>query len=509
MAIQFTGLASGLDTQSIVADLMEVENLKVVAQEKEQTRLEWKQDEWSEMNSQIYSFYKEDLFSFKSSGSYSAKTVTSSDSTAVTVSDSSSAPVGSHEIVVSQMAKGSYLGGDEIGTDLNGEAVSISTTASEIVSFGSLSEIKLHIKTEVGEASDTSNEVTISADDTIGEIIANIKELDTDLTVNFDENFNRFFVSSSVTGENVQIEFAGSDTATTEETSVTDNLLAGLGFSSTIGTQGESAMFSYNGTELTSDNNDVSVNGLSLTIRADSGTSTIAVTTNTDEIYDKIKSFIEAYNELTAEMNTKISADSASDYAVLTDDEKAAMTDDEIELWEDTIKDSLLRNDSVLTSIVTSMRSAFTTSSNVDTTDMEYNYLSDLGIVTGTYSEQGLLHIEGDADDDTYSLKTNKLRAAIEDDPDKVMELLTAIGDSVYDTLAAKMKSNSLSSAFTFYNDKYMDSQMDDYDDKIDDLEDQMDIIEARYYSQFTAMEQAIQASNSTGDWLTQQLASL
>jgi flagellar hook-associated protein 2 len=54
-----------------------------------------------------------------------------------------------------------------------------------------------------------------------------------------------------------------------------------------------------------------------------------------------------------------------------------------------------------------------------------------------------------------------------------------------------------------------MDTQVDDYDTKIADLEERLAAVEARYYKQFTAMEQAIQQSNSTGDWLTQQLASL
>jgi len=54
-----------------------------------------------------------------------------------------------------------------------------------------------------------------------------------------------------------------------------------------------------------------------------------------------------------------------------------------------------------------------------------------------------------------------------------------------------------------------MSKTISDYETKIADLEDKLSAIEARYYKQFTAMEQAIQQSNSTGDWLTQQLAGL
>lgn len=505
MGIQFTGLASGLDTQSIISELMEVENLKVVEVEKEQTKLEWKKDIWSEMNTDLYSFYKEELYSFKSNGTYSSKTVTSSDETTITVSDTLGAPVGSHEIVVSSMAKGSYLAGDELGTDINGEVISQATTAGELLNFGAATEIKLHVKTSVGEISDTSNEITILSTDTIASITSKINALDADMTINFDSEFNRFFASSTKTGEAIQLSLDGSNDANGAE------LLAGLGFGAdgTSGTLGETANFSYNGTELSSDTNEISVNGLSLTIRSDSGTSNIAVTTNTDEIYESVKSFLNKYNELTLSMTTMVDADSASDYDVLTDEEKSAMTDDEIETWEDTIKASLLRNDDSMTNILFDMRNTLTLSSGVDTTDMSYNYLSDIGIVTGSYTEKGLLHIEGDSDDSIYSDKDNRLREAIEDNPEELMEFLAAIGTSLYEKMSDRMRSNSLSSALTLYNDKYMDSQVDDYDDRISDLQDQLDEVEARYYTQFTAMEQAIQQSNSTGDWLASQLANM
>ena len=54
-----------------------------------------------------------------------------------------------------------------------------------------------------------------------------------------------------------------------------------------------------------------------------------------------------------------------------------------------------------------------------------------------------------------------------------------------------------------------MDSEIEDIEDDIFDLEERMVTIEERYYKQFTAMEQAIQQSNSTGEWLTQQLGGM
>ena len=58
-----------------------------------------------------------------------------------------------------------------------------------------------------------------------------------------------------------------------------------------------------------------------------------------------IKGFFTEYNTLIKEMDSLYNADSAKGYEPLTDDEKEAMTDKEIEKWEEKIKKALLRRD--------------------------------------------------------------------------------------------------------------------------------------------------------------------
>jgi flagellar hook-associated protein 2 len=509
MGIQFTGLASGLDTTSIIAELMAAENLKVEEVEKDKTKAEWKEEIWSELNSDLYSFYKEELFDFKTTGSYSTKTLTSSNESAVTFNSAATSLAGSHTLEVTQMAKGSFLTGTQLTTDLNGDKVASATSVADLIGIGDTDEITLHIKTAIGESADSSNEITITGSDSISAIMSRINKLGADISVNFDSNYNRVFMTSKETGADVQLEMTGSGDSITAGSDL-DNLLSALGFSSgnTVGSIGANAQFTYNGTALENSSNDVSVNGLSIDI-VGLGSSTLSANTNSQAIYDQVKTFITKYNEISQTMITKYNADSASDYDPLTDDEKDAMTDDEIEDWEATIKASLLRSDSTLSYLTSSMRSTLTMSTGVDTSSFTYKYLSQIGISTGNYSENGLLHIYGDEDDTTYSGKTNDLLAAIEDDPDAVIELLTALGKQLYSTLQNSMKATSLSSSLTFYNDKYMDDEIEDYEDEIDDLEDYLADIEDRYYEQFTAMQLAISESNSIGDWLTQQLANL
>ena len=57
MAMRVTGMMSGLDTESIIQELVAVRQTKVDTLKKEQTKLEWKQDAWKELNNKIKKLY--------------------------------------------------------------------------------------------------------------------------------------------------------------------------------------------------------------------------------------------------------------------------------------------------------------------------------------------------------------------------------------------------------------------------------------------------------------------
>ena len=249
----------------------------------------------------------------------------------------------------------------------------------------------------------------------------------------------------------------------------------------------------YNGATLTSNTTNISVSGLELEIlgTTEGETVNITVTNDVSGIYDTIKDFLSGYNALLKEMNSYYNADSAKGYDVLSDDEKEAMKDSEVEKWEDKIKDSLLRRDSTLNSIISSFRNKMMgtfTASNGKT----YS-LSSIGISTsGDYAEGGLLHIRGDEDDAEYADEKNVLKQLLEEDPDAVTDVFTHLTESLYTDLQKKMSRTPLSSALTFYNDKEMNSQLSDYKTRISKLEAKFNEMEDRYYKQFTAMEKAM-----------------
>lgn len=248
-----------------------------------------------------------------------------------------------------------------------------------------------------------------------------------------------------------------------------------------------------NGATLTSSSSTVSANGLTIELTGLTKTDepvTFSVSNDVDGVYNMIKNALKEYNEIMKEMNTLYNADSAKGYEPLTSEEKEAMTDSDVELWEKKIKDSLLRSDSTLSSVISGMRNAMMTT-------VQYNgksyALSSFGIMTSTdYTEGGLLHIYGDADDSTYSSQDDKLKKALEEDPDAVIATLSGVFTNLRDTMSRQMAGNKVSSALTFYNDIQIKNDLKSYEDEIEDWEDRLADMEDSYYDKFTAMETAL-----------------
>ena len=265
------------------------------------------------------------------------------------------------------------------------------------------------------------------------------------------------------------------------------------------------AKVTVNGAEIVSSSNTVSVNGLNLElVSAKPGeTISIGVIQDTDSVYNMVKDFVKQYNEVLEELNNAYYAESSRGYEPLTDEQKDAMSDTEVEKWEKKIKDSLLRRDNTIGSLLTAMRNAL---DGTVTVDGEKYALSSFGICTTKYTEKGKLHIYGDQEDPDGMMYEDKLRKAIEEDPDKVMEVLQTLSKNLYDTMADKMKASELSSALTFYNDKQITKELTGYKDQLKKEEDRLAEIEDRYYKQFASMETALSKLSSQSSSLASML---
>ncbi len=273
---------------------------------------------------------------------------------------------------------------------------------------------------------------------------------------------------------------------------------------------GSDSKIQLNGITYTSSLNTYSINGLSITALQATGagdTNAITVTTATDTqgVYDKVKSFLTQYNALINEITSLYNAETAKGYEPLTDDEKSAMSDSEVEKWEEKIKASLLRRDDSLESVMNAMTNAM---SKPITVNGKSYYLSSFGIKTLGYlnapaNQQYAYHIDGDEEDTASSGNADKLMAMINSDPDTVVSFMQQLATNVYDAIGKKMQTSSLSSVYKVYNDKEMASEYSDYTTTIKKWQQKLEDQEDAYYKKFSAMETALSKLQSQTSSLT------
>lgn len=490
MTIRITGINSGLDTEAIIQELVSAKSYKKTQLEKAQTKLGWTQEAWKALNTKIYSFYtKMDNVRFESE--YAKKKTTCSNENAVSITTSSNAPNCSQQISVDKLARAGYMTGGQLGGGTAGY-----TSASTMADLGLTADTTFSITT-----GGTTTEINLTADTKISDVVSQLKAAG--VTANFDEKNQRLYVSANANGTESDFSFGG-DTAALDM----------LGLSTASGANkidGQQAQITLNGVTYTSDSNVFEINGLTITAKEETtSAATLTTATDTSGIYNMIKNFITEYNTLINEMDKLYNADSAKGYDPLTDDEKDAMSDTEIEKWETKIKDALLRKDSTLNSVASAMKEVM--SAGITMKDGSTMYLWNFGIETAGYfsaadNEKNAYHIDGDADDSLVSSEDNLLESMISTDPDKVAEFFSSLAQNLYTALGQKMaKVDGISSAFTVYDDISLQEEYDDYTEKIEAQQEKIDAYMDRYYAKFSAMETALATLDSKQNAVTQLL---
>ena len=628
MAMRMTGLVSGMDTESMVKELVSASSEKVNKIKQKKQDVEWKKEIWSGLNTKIYNFYKTQLSAFKSVSNYKTKKATASDETKVTVKAGAGATNGTHSVSIEQTASSAYLTGDNIkikgnsytryndaglatkfaymtdasgqNLSLAGQKISISdgtnTVEYELGGTGtngvaSLSELNEKLTKEenfkglsasikdgkltftnttaktADDGSKSGTTYTVKADalgidGTVGydknaaagntvsaaftakvadnftsadisgttkladlgikvgttfsvngkDFVVDDKSTINDFTTavskmgvsaSFDASHGRFYLNASKTGAANDFNLTSSDSSALEA--------LGLG-SKAEKVDARDAIIYYNNVKYTSDSNTLTVNGLTITAKAKTDSVVnVEVAADVDSAYNTIKNFVKSYNELIDEMNKYYNEKDAG-YDALTDDEREKLSDTQIEKWEEKAKQGLLRRDSTLQTLLSGMRTTLNQGVQVTMEDgsTKTMTLASLGIVTGDYTENGKLHILGDEDDDQYSSETNTLKNLLESGSDIVGQVIggstntSGVGTQMYDYLRKSMtRIEGVRSTQTFYNDKTLDSEIDDYDDDIDKWDEKLQNLEDKYYDQFSKMESAMAKLQSQQSYLS------
>lgn len=317
----------------------------------------------------------------------------------------------------------------------------------------------------IGDAEFTIDETT-----TLSSLIAEINNnTNAGVTAFWDSNAGKLSLESSEQGaSNINIE-AGTSNFTdimglTTSTWNPDGSMASTRLADNSQELGTNAILSINGTSITSSSNTVTsdisgIKGLTLTLNSTTtSTNTVKIETDTENAVSAIESFVSAFN----------SAITSTDSATATNGK--------------------LHGESILSMLRNNIRNTVTAS--VEGSE-GFKTLASIGITTGAVSTNI------SADTTQLVIDTDKLTAALQDNPDEVIKLL--LGDSttgavgVFDKLETTL-SNSLDSISGFFTTRETsyDAEIERLTDKKENMTDALTTYQAQLEAKFAAMDTLI-----------------
>lgn len=508
---RITGMATGLDTDSIIKKLMQVEQIPLDQMKQKEQKYTWESDAYRQWNSDLFSFKTTNLFNMKLSGTYDTFNVSSSNTAAVTGKATSNAITGSYNLTVTSLASAANFSSTGVALDptkaLNdATAQGIRAIPSTVTSPISLSLSVVDPQTNQTHAATISIDPTKTINDVVNSINtakdSNGQSLG--LQAIYDQNLQQFILRTKSTGANATIDLSANSTNTDAMNFLSNTL--GLN-TTTLVQKGTNANVTFNGAAVPNlSSNTTTLMGINMTFTNTTPSTAITVTSDVDAEVNNIKDFVSKYNDLLDKLNTTISEPVYKDYQPLTDDQRSAMTDTQITQWETKAKSGLLHNDSILSGLVNNMRADMTTVVN---NGSQYNSLASIGISSHSYQDKGKLYIDED-----------KLRTAIQNDPDAVQNLFSFVGDSSTNGIANRL-SDDLGKAVKNLTNKAGSTGSSQYDQSligtlltrnqtsILQKQDELDRKENDYYNQFAAMEEAVNKYNSQSSWLMQSLGGM
>ena len=198
MPMRLSGLMSGMDTESIVAQLVETRKAKVTKAVKAQKSLKYKQDAWKDLNKKILNLYNKSLNNMRFESSFVKKTTKVSNSSVVSVITGENAMNSVQTLKVDQLAKTGFLTGGkiELADWAKDSEVTGNTTLGDL---GLIAGENANMTISFGKESGKGDEfISVTANTTINSFVASLREAG--LTVNFDESNGRIYMASKQSG---------------------------------------------------------------------------------------------------------------------------------------------------------------------------------------------------------------------------------------------------------------------------------------------------------------------
>ena len=252
--------------------------------------------------------------------------------------------------------------------------------------------------------------------------------------------------------------------------------------------------------------NKLQVNGVTYTFKKATPVGTpaqVTIAQDQDKLVENVKKFVEDYNKLLDDLHGRYNNNKYPDYGVLTKEQEAGMSREQVDKWNERAKSGLLYRDGYLRSIISDMRDAVT--NRVGSAPGRYNNLAAIGITSKDQSG----HLK---------LDENKLRTAIAAEPDAVNQIFSHTDDDdnygdngVATRLAERLgkRMESLKSHAGITADKSDRSELgkliENYEKQMSDFKQLMSSFENQLYKKYNAMEEAISKLSSQFGFFSRQ----
>jgi flagellar hook-associated protein 2 len=227
---------------------------------------------------------------------------------------------------------------------------------------------------------------------------------------------------------------------------------------------------------------------------------------NADEVVEKVRKFIDSYNEIITLIGSKTSEKPDRDYDPLTPDQQEEMEEDEIKDWNAQAKKGMLFGDNNMNNILRKMRQIVSGSNSVSSLT-----LSSIGISSASMDTSGKLVF----DEEKFKEKLlenpeeiSNLFSGTTSDANGVsgiavqMRELLVANVGAYGTTGILIDEAGLAGSMTS-DQNNISEKIKDYDDKMEELKDKMEDERERYWSQFSSLETTLNNLNSQSSWLT------
>ena len=231
------------------------------------------------------------------------------------------------------------------------------------------------------------------------------------------------------------------------------------------------------------------------------------------KVKENIVKFVNDYNKLMEKLNTLITEKRDKSYMPLTDAQRKEMSESEIELWEKKVKEGQLSRDSDLTRIRNAMKS--TMSSLVGGTSSSLKSIGITPVADYNGTKNG-----------TFTIDEDKLTSALENNMEDVMKLFVSTGTdkdesdkgllqklkSVFDTETQTNKGSLIKKAgmvgSSTASNNTLSKQITKYEEKISRMQTIFSSKQQALYTKYSRLETLMNNLNSQSNYLTSMLSS-